>query len=93
MLFRSVALQVVQIYAATSGHLDRIGVDKVEKFLDGLSDSVKATDAALLEKIAAGDWSEETQSTLEQACKQYGEDFGYDLDEEGHPLEDAVAVA
>jgi hypothetical protein len=68
-------------------------VAKVEKFLDGLSDSVKATSAELLEKITAGDWSDETQSTLEDDCKQYGEDFGYDLDEEGHPLEDDVVVA
>jgi F-type H+-transporting ATPase subunit alpha len=88
-----VAIQVVQLYAATNGHLDRILVAKVEKFLDGLSDSVKATSAELLEKIATGDWSDETQSTLEDDCKQYGEDFGYDLDEEGHPLEDDVVVA
>jgi F-type H+-transporting ATPase subunit alpha len=88
-----VALQVVQIYAATNGHLDRIVVDRVEKFLDGLSDSVKATNAELLEKISEGDWSDETVSALEEACKQYGEDFGYDLDEEGHPLEDEVVVA
>ena len=64
-----VAVQVVQIYAATNGHLDRIVVDKVEKFLDGLSDSVRATNAELLEKIASGDWSDETQSALEEACQ------------------------
>jgi len=88
-----VALQVVQLYAATNGHLDRIDIDKVEKFLAGLADSVKATNADLLEKITGGDWSDETQSALEDAAKQYGEDFGYDLDEEGHPLEDQVVVA
>jgi len=88
-----VALQVVQLYAATNGHLDRIDVDKVEKFLAGLADTVKATNADLLEKIAGGDWSDETQSALEDACNQYGEDFGYDLDEEGHPLEDGAVAA
>ena len=88
-----VALQVVQLYAATNGHLDRIDIDKVEKFLAGLADSVKATNAELLDKITAGDWSDETQSALEDAAKQYGEDFGYDLDEEGHPLEDGAVVA
>ena len=36
-----VEIQVVQIYAATNGFLDRIDVDKVEKFLDGLSDSTE----------------------------------------------------
>jgi len=88
-----VAIQVVQIYAATNGYLDRINTDKVERFLEGLSDSVKATNGELLTKVGGGDWSEETVSAVDAAVKQYAEDFGYDLDEEGHPLEDAVAVA
>jgi F-type H+/Na+-transporting ATPase subunit alpha len=88
------AIQVVQIFAATNGYLDRIEVDKVERFLAGLSDSIKATNADLLETIGGGDWSDDTVATLDAAVKQYAEDFGYDLDEEGHPLEDvAVAVA
>jgi len=85
--------QVVQIFAATNGYLDRIVVDKVEKFLAGLVDSVHAGDSGLLEKIAGGDWSDETQSSLDEAIKQYAEDFGYDLDEEGHPMEDSEPVA
>src|ERR1700743_3187445 len=40
-----VEIQVVQIYAATNGFVDRIDVDKVEKFLDGLSDGIKATNS------------------------------------------------
>ena len=40
-----IEIQVVQIYAATNGYLDRIEVDKVEKFLAGLSDSVRAGSA------------------------------------------------
>jgi F-type H+-transporting ATPase subunit alpha len=88
-----VEIQVVQIYAATNGFLDRIEVAKVEKFLAGLSDSIKSTNADLLEKIAGGDWSDETVSSLEAAVKQYADDFGYDLDEEGHPIEEGVPVA
>jgi F-type H+-transporting ATPase subunit alpha len=80
--------QVVQLFAATNGYLDRIVIDKVERFLAGLSDSVRASNAGLLEKIAGGDWSEETQSAVDDAVGQYAEDFGYDLDEEGHPLEE-----
>src|SRR5437899_152273 len=34
--------QVVQIYAATSGYLDRITVDRVERFLSDLTDTVRA---------------------------------------------------
>jgi F-type H+-transporting ATPase subunit alpha len=85
--------QVVQIYAATNGYLDRIVVDKVEKFLAGLTDAVRANEPELLKKIAGGDWSDETIKAVDGAVKQYAEDFGYDLDEEGHPIEEGEAVA
>jgi F-type H+/Na+-transporting ATPase subunit alpha len=81
--------QVVQIYAATNGHLDRINVDKVERFLAELTESVRAAEPELLEKLAGGEWSDETESAVEKAVQSFAEDFGYDLDEEGHPLEDS----
>ncbi len=81
--------QVVQIYAATSGYLDRITVDRVERFLGDLTDSVRGNEPELLKKIAGGDWSDETQAEVDAAVKRFAEDFGYDLDEEGHPLEAA----
>jgi F-type H+-transporting ATPase subunit alpha len=80
--------QVVQLYAATNGYIDRILVDKVEKFLAGLSESVRGNEPELLKSIAGGDWSDEIQNKLDKAVEQYAEDFGFDLDEEGHPLED-----
>ncbi|HZU61867.1 MAG TPA: F0F1 ATP synthase subunit alpha [Solirubrobacteraceae bacterium] len=80
--------QVVQIYAATSGYLDRILVDKVEHFLGGLTDHLRGNEPELLKKIAGGDWSDEVQNAVEGAVREYAEDFGYDLDEEGHPLEE-----
>ena len=76
--------QVVQIYAATNGYLDRIVVDKVERFLADLTDQVRGIEPELLKKIAEGDWSDETQEGVDQAVKEFAEDFGYDLDEEGH---------
>jgi F-type H+-transporting ATPase subunit alpha len=85
----SVEDQVVQIYAATNGYLDRIVVDKVEKFLAGLTESIRGNEPELLKQIAGGDWSDETQNTVERAVHQYAEDFGFDLDEEGHPLDDS----
>jgi F-type H+/Na+-transporting ATPase subunit alpha len=79
--------QVIQIYAATNGYLDRIDVDKVERFLGDLADSVRGNEPELLKKIAGGDWSDETQSQVESGVSQFAEDFGFDLDEEGHPLD------
>ncbi len=80
--------QVVQIYAATNGFVDRIEVEKVRDFLEGLSEWVRGNEPELVNSIAEGDWSDETQKKLHDAIGTYAEDFGYDLDEEGHPLED-----
>jgi F-type H+-transporting ATPase subunit alpha len=80
--------QVIQIYAATNGYLDRIVVDKVERFLADLTDSVRGNEPELLQKIAEGDWSDDTQGQVEKAVNQFAEDFGFDLDEEGHPLDE-----
>src|SRR5205807_494181 len=79
--------QVIQIYAATNGYLDRILVDKVDKFLADLTEWVRGNEPELLKKIAGGDWSDESQSTVDTAVQRFAEDFGFDLDEEGHPLE------
>ncbi len=80
--------QVVQIYAATNGYLDRITVEKVPRFLEGLTESVRGNEPELLKTIAGGDWSDESQSAVDKAVNAYAEDFGFDLDEEGHPLEE-----
>src|ERR1700729_3065468 len=80
--------QVIQVYAATNGYLDRIVVEKVDRFLAELTESVQGNNADLLEKIAGGDWSDETQEAVEKAVSRFAEDFGFDLDEGGHPMED-----
>src|ERR1700744_4524900 len=78
--------QVVQIYAATNGYVDRITIDRVPKFLDGLVESVRGNEPELLKTVAGGDWSDETQAKVKAAVEQFAQDFGYDLDEEGHPV-------
>jgi F-type H+/Na+-transporting ATPase subunit alpha len=83
--------QVVQIFAATNGYLDRIDADKVERFLDGLTRRAHAEGGEVRAKIAGGDWSEDTQQAVDALVKRYAEDFGYDLDEEGQPLTDEDA--
>jgi F-type H+/Na+-transporting ATPase subunit alpha len=78
--------QVVQIYAATNGFLDRINVDKVERFLGELTERVRATSSDLLKTIAGGTWNDDIAGRVHAAVKQFADDFGYDLDEEGQPI-------
>jgi len=81
--------QVVQIYAATNGYLDRIKVDRVQEFLQQLTARSRAEQQELGKKIAGGDWSDDTQGAVEKFVQEFAADFGYDLDEEGQPIEEA----
>jgi F-type H+-transporting ATPase subunit alpha len=80
--------QVVQIYAATNGYLDRINVDRVPDFLADLVARFRAEHEDLMEKIAGGDWEDSTVEAVDKAVKDFADDFGYDLDEEGHPMDE-----
>ncbi|MEI7691021.1 MAG: F0F1 ATP synthase subunit alpha [Actinomycetes bacterium] len=82
----AIDIQVAQIFAATSGALDRITVERIPEFLDGLTQRVRAEDTATLDKIKSGDWSDETQAALTKIVTGFADDFGYDLDEEGQPI-------
>jgi F-type H+-transporting ATPase subunit alpha len=85
--------QVIQIYAATNGFLDRINVERVTEFLAELTERAHAQLGEVREKIAGGDWSEETQKAVHDAVEAFAADFGYDLDEEGQPLEEEAHAA
>src|SRR5882757_3733114 len=50
--------QVVQVFAATNGFLDRILTERVPEFLEGLLQRMHAEYASLLETIESGDWSD-----------------------------------
>jgi F-type H+/Na+-transporting ATPase subunit alpha len=80
--------QVVQVFAATNGFLDRINTERVPEFLDGLTARMHAEAADTLGKIRQGDWSDETQEAVRNAVASFADDFGYDLDEEGQPLDE-----
>ncbi len=84
--------QVAVVYAATNGFVDRITADRVAEFHRGLVERMHSEIPEVQKKIAEGDWSDETQKALDDAIAQYAEDFGYDLDEEGHPLTDEQAI-
>jgi F-type H+-transporting ATPase subunit alpha len=85
--------QVVQIFAATNGFLDRLNVERVPEFLLGLTERMHSQHAELRAKIAGGDWSEEVQSAVREAVDAYAKDFGYDLDEEGQPIDEEAPFA
>ena len=79
-------IQVAQIFAATSGALDRITVERIPEFLDGLTQRVRAEDTAPLDKIKSGDWSDATQAALPKTVPGLAEAFGYDFDDQAQPL-------
>jgi F-type H+-transporting ATPase subunit alpha len=81
--------QVVQIYAATNGYLDRINVERVPEFLEQLTLRFRAEQQELGKQIAAGEWNDEIQGGVDKFVKEFADDFGFDLDEEGQPLDDA----
>jgi F-type H+/Na+-transporting ATPase subunit alpha len=85
--------QVLQVFAATNGFLDRITVARVSEFLGGLVDHAHATLKDLRKQIAAGEWSDEIQEQVRKALEDYAEGFGYDLDEEGQAFDQDAAPA
>ena len=78
--------QVAVVYAATNGFLDRIDADRVGEFNEGLIERLHADAKDTLDKMREGEWSDEIQEPLRDSIEQFADDFGYDLDEEGHPL-------
>jgi F-type H+-transporting ATPase subunit alpha len=81
--------QVVVIFAATNGFLDRISVDRVPEFHEAVVARMHSEHADLLAKIAEGDWSDETEQAVRDAVAEFAEDFGYDFDEDGGAIDDS----
>src|SRR5690242_10329917 len=82
--------QVLHVFAATNGFVDRILADKVPDFLDGLTQRFHSEGSDLREKVQGGDWSDETQEQMKKLIGEFADDYGYDLDEEGQPLEEGA---
>jgi F-type H+-transporting ATPase subunit alpha len=80
--------QVLQVYASTHGYLDRINVDRVPDFLDALTARFRSEHGDLREKIAGGDWDDSTAEAVDKFVKEFADDFGYDLDEEGQATDE-----
>jgi F-type H+-transporting ATPase subunit alpha len=82
--------QVLHVFAATNGFVDRILADKVPDFLEGLTQRFHSEGSGVREKVAGGDWSDETQESMKKLIQEFADDYGYDLDEEGQPLEEGA---
>jgi F-type H+-transporting ATPase subunit alpha len=75
--------QVVVIYAATNGFLDRVSVDRVTEFHSDLVSRMRSENADVLEKIADGKWDDDLVESVHAAVEEFAKDFGEDIDEDG----------
>ena len=88
----TVGEQVLQIFAATNGFVDRVTAERVEEYQSRLIEAAAGSIPEVLKKVDEGDWSDETQSAVKDFVAKFTEqDFGYELDEDGEPLETATA--
>src|SRR3954467_11191702 len=62
--------QVIQIYAATNGYLDRINVDRVEEFLLQLTERARAEKQDVRKKIADNQWDEDIEAEVDRTVKE-----------------------
>src|SRR4051794_3473799 len=80
--------QVAVVYAATGGDPDRVKTHRGGELNEGVVGRVPSAAADTLKATAEGNWDDDTQRKLDEAIGQFAEDFGYDLDEEGQPLDE-----
>ena len=80
----------MQVFAATNGFLDRI-TRRARARVPRRPDRSACTPSTptCWRRSASGDWSDETQEAAAQRpSREFADDFGYDLDEEGQPLDE-----
>src|SRR6058998_539749 len=63
--------QVIQIFAATRGYLDRINVDRIPEYLEALTQRAHAELGELRDRIRNGDWDDSVQEQLEKFVKEF----------------------
>jgi F-type H+/Na+-transporting ATPase subunit alpha len=79
--------QVVVIYAATNGFIDRVSVDRVPQFHEDLVSRMRAEHADVLKQISEGSWDDAITETVQSAVEEFAKDFGEDIDEDGVAIE------
>jgi F-type H+-transporting ATPase subunit alpha len=85
--------QVVVIYAATNGFIDRVAVDRVPEYHTALIARMRAEHADTLEKIGNGEWGDDIVETIHDGVTEFTKDFGDDIDEDGVAIESTDAAA
>jgi F-type H+-transporting ATPase subunit alpha len=80
--------EVAAIYSGTGGYLDRIKVERIKEFHEGMLQRLHSENDELMQKIAGGDWDDSIEDQLGKAIAEAIDDFGPDFDEEGNPLEE-----
>jgi F-type H+-transporting ATPase subunit alpha len=85
--------QVVVIYAATNGFIDRVSVDRVPEYHEALIARMRAEHADTLEKIGNGEWGDDIVETIHDGVTEFTKDFGDDIDEDGVAIESTDAAA
>jgi len=77
--------QVVSLFAGTRGHLDRVSVEDVARFEQGLLDLVRSQHAGLLSEIVSTGAVDE--DALEDIVRNYSENFEGSTDASGVTVE------
>lgn len=68
--------QIVIIYAATSGYLDKVALPAVQRFEQELYGYFETEQAELFESFAkTGEWNEEIKSRMDEAMKHFVKDI------------------
>jgi F-type H+/Na+-transporting ATPase subunit alpha len=80
--------QVAAIYSGTGGWLDRIKVERIKEFHEGLLQRLHSEHDETMRKMAEGEWDDSIEDELGKAIAEASDDFGTDFDEEGNPLEE-----
>jgi F-type H+-transporting ATPase subunit alpha len=80
--------EVAAIYSGTAGYLDRIKVERIKEFHEGMLQRLHSEQDDLMQRIAGGDWDDSVEDQLGKAIAEAIDDFGPDFDEEGNPLEE-----
>jgi len=66
-----VASQVMIIYAVNNGFFDSTEISAITEKQNAFVEFMSSAKSALLDKISAGEWNEETEKTIASSCEEF----------------------